>query len=240
MLQEAPASSSPELTPEDIDLYCLECGYNLRGLSGDPRRCPECGYKNPVGDLEIPAPLIARQLKQMETAPAMCLASLLLASVFAVLLLLYVWVTGVELFRMDLGIASCSLLLFLFCGIYVVNVWRFQQSCRRKQGWGVALWRYHLYGLGIIGSVLLLAFLAVQIGFPPRHSLLPWRLGRYQIFAFVLVWAVIIVVIYFGGRRAHRRAKELMEPLQRQVAVDIARQKLRERLRRGGRGPFGE
>jgi hypothetical protein len=26
---------------------CLDCGYRLRGLSGDPRRCPECGLVNP-------------------------------------------------------------------------------------------------------------------------------------------------------------------------------------------------
>lgn len=27
----------------DFDLFCLTCGYNLRGLRGDPVRCPECG-----------------------------------------------------------------------------------------------------------------------------------------------------------------------------------------------------
>lgn len=38
-------NDSSDTTPasvEDIDLYCLQCGYNLRGQSGDPRRCPEC------------------------------------------------------------------------------------------------------------------------------------------------------------------------------------------------------
>ncbi|MHC4235736.1 MAG: hypothetical protein ACYSUQ_11520, partial [Planctomycetota bacterium] len=36
------------------DLYCLECGYNLRGIAGDPRRCPECWYANSVADMRIP------------------------------------------------------------------------------------------------------------------------------------------------------------------------------------------
>ena len=59
------------------DLYCLRCGYNLRGLSGDPVRCPECAFLNPLGDAEIPAALISRQLKRMETAPASCVACVL-------------------------------------------------------------------------------------------------------------------------------------------------------------------
>ena len=49
----------------DRDLYCLTCGYNLRGLSGDPVRCPECGNLNPIGDVEIPAEIITKQLRRM-------------------------------------------------------------------------------------------------------------------------------------------------------------------------------
>ena len=44
--------TSPAVSRDDRDLYCLQCGYNLRGLSGDPRRCPECGHMNPLGDIE--------------------------------------------------------------------------------------------------------------------------------------------------------------------------------------------
>jgi hypothetical protein len=240
MLEEAPTSKPPKPTPEDIDLYCLECGYNLRGLSGDPRRCPECGYKNPLGDLEIPAPLIARQLKEMETAPAMCLASLLLASVSGLVLLVCFVEKEAGHIRVNPCIASCPFVLLLCLPAYVGNVRRFQQSCQRKKGWGAALWRYHVYGLGIIGSVLFLAFLGLQIASSRTTFLPPWRVGRYQTPAFIAVWVGVIAVIYFGGRWAHRRAKELMEPLQREVAIDIARQKLRERLRKGGRGPFGK
>jgi hypothetical protein len=58
----------------DRDLYCLKCGYNLRGLSGDPVRCPECGYDNPIADVEIPADLIAAQLKKMEPGVAVTIA----------------------------------------------------------------------------------------------------------------------------------------------------------------------
>ncbi len=29
--------------PDDKDMLCPGCGYNLRGLPGNPRCCPECG-----------------------------------------------------------------------------------------------------------------------------------------------------------------------------------------------------
>jgi uncharacterized protein YxjI len=31
---------------QDVDRFCLRCAYNLRGLAGDPVRCPECGTPN--------------------------------------------------------------------------------------------------------------------------------------------------------------------------------------------------
>ena len=35
--------TAPDTPPAlDEDLYCFTCGYNLRGLPGDPVRCPEC------------------------------------------------------------------------------------------------------------------------------------------------------------------------------------------------------
>jgi hypothetical protein len=51
----------------DQDLYCLTCGYNLRGLSGDPLRCPECGNPNDLGTAAIPAEMIRRAMRGMET-----------------------------------------------------------------------------------------------------------------------------------------------------------------------------
>ena len=54
--------SGPGQVPADLDLFCLGCGYNLRGLCGDPRCCPECGTNNRVSDLTIPSHVIAKQL----------------------------------------------------------------------------------------------------------------------------------------------------------------------------------
>jgi hypothetical protein len=47
----------PDVTPTSTDqgflqdINCLECGYNLRGLLGDPVRCPECFHEYPLTEL---------------------------------------------------------------------------------------------------------------------------------------------------------------------------------------------
>ena len=38
---------------EDADFYCLHCAYPLRGLPGDPIRCPECFCLNPRSKLLV-------------------------------------------------------------------------------------------------------------------------------------------------------------------------------------------
>src|SRR4051812_29675363 len=37
------ALTNADALPADAGLFCLGCGYDLRGLSGDTARCPECG-----------------------------------------------------------------------------------------------------------------------------------------------------------------------------------------------------
>lgn len=38
--------SNDEKTHVDLDLYCVRCGYNLRGLPVGGCTCPECGRLN--------------------------------------------------------------------------------------------------------------------------------------------------------------------------------------------------
>jgi hypothetical protein len=38
-------------SPLDFDARCVRCGYRLRGLAGDPVRCPECFFENPSAEL---------------------------------------------------------------------------------------------------------------------------------------------------------------------------------------------
>ena len=55
----------PPLAPDGAiaaDVFCLNCGYNLRGLTGDPVRCPECGHSNPLAEAVLPAWAIRRAI----------------------------------------------------------------------------------------------------------------------------------------------------------------------------------
>jgi hypothetical protein len=68
----------------DTDLYCLHCGYNLRGLFGDPVRCPECFSEASRQELRYPLRLIRRRARRLHLIG---LASLVLFLVSIVSLL---------------------------------------------------------------------------------------------------------------------------------------------------------
>src|SRR3989442_10695322 len=78
MPDPAPALTEKPAKPEDIDLYCLECGYNLRGLSGDPRRCPEIVTAQIVrseehtSELQSRPHLVCRLLLEKKNGPFCC------------------------------------------------------------------------------------------------------------------------------------------------------------------------
>lgn len=73
-------SGSPQPGPViETDALCRRCDYNLRGLAGDPVRCPECGQVNSLADLlDIVTP--ARRIRALQGAgDALVLASFSLA-----------------------------------------------------------------------------------------------------------------------------------------------------------------
>ncbi len=214
-----------------IDLYCLSCGYNLRGLSGDPVRCPECGNLNPIGDVEIPAKYIKEQLERLESAPAYCVASIL----FGLPAQVGFWALVLGSFSNQNGPVelwtALGILAFGAVALWIAGLFRFRSSCMRRPGWGNALVLYHLVGLigipttiGSMGAVLYLAFQAFE-----RGGLL---IGI--ITCIVGLAAAAGALLLFCG--LYRWLKAILEPLQRDVAVEIARRKTRERLvqRHGG------
>ena len=57
-------------------------------------------------------------------------------------------------------------------------------------------------------------------------------------FPFLMLSVPLIIVA--GGYWPGRRVKKIIQPLQREVAVSMAREELQKRLRTGGRGYYGK
>lgn len=209
-----------------VDLYCLKCGYNLRGLSGDPCRCPECGNLNPRGDMELPAALISRQLREMESGPAYCVGAMLL------LVLLGIG-TLVAPAGFLTGFFSAGLVLFWGGAIgWCIGVAMFRRSCLAKPGWLGTLARYHIAGLS---ALLLVVAIPTLSGIALRQLVGrvfdATAMATYTLLMIALA-AVIAALLFLGVQPLKRLAKGKMEELQREVAVDIARRALQRRLAR--------
>lgn len=227
-------SDTPSL---DRDLYCLTCGYNLRGLAGDPVRCPECGNLNPIGDVEIPAPIIKAQLRRMETSPAACLAAIL----FGLPVHIFFWslvAAGALEDQGVWGIVSCiGLAALAAVGLWLEGCRRFRDSCLRKPGWGTALLMYHVHGLAVLVSTIagVPLFIVLMVRFADRY------IAAFPSSEFVWILVGLVLggpAVYFWVRWLYRLATARLIPLQREVAVTIARDRARRDLVREHRGLF--
>ena len=54
------------IDPDNEDLYCLECGYSLRGLPGDRPICPECGKCNPLDECDVDQDVVRKMRKRLD------------------------------------------------------------------------------------------------------------------------------------------------------------------------------
>ncbi len=222
--------------PLDRDLYCLKCGYNLRGLAGDPVRCPECGNLNPMGDALPPAQVITAKLREMENAPVLCIAAILTSAVFQTLFW-YVWSFGARGMAHDVFFVL-GLFAFGPLAAWLGGVLRFRWSCMRKHGWFGALVQYHLCGL----SACLLIFTVMGTA-----TWLLWSVGHlrwstsYLVYLATLaaLFALLIAGVRYVVRPIYRGLRETLDRLQREVAITVARDERRRRMAHGIRRPFG-
>jgi len=207
----------------DVDLYCLHCGYNLRGLSGDPRRCPECGQFSPISEMTLPAEAITRQLRRMESAPTACivLALLMLIGLATGLLVL------VSVGPSALGCMCCFLSRLFSLIFWLESMERFRSACMGRPGWSEVLFEYHLHGVGVCLILIVSFAMPLFFGLQPQGPRSSWLVS-----AGVVLCAAGCVGVIVLAPRVRRRCKARMDVLQREVAVKIAGEHLRERLSR--------
>jgi len=176
----------------DIDLYCLECGYNLRGLSGDPVRCPECFSEASQQDLRYPLRLIRRRARGLHLIGLASLV-LFLASIVSLLCIS--------------RIAAAALPL-LFATLVA-----FRRVSRAAPGWFrhlLAFWAFAvLEGLVIVGVWAIAAALLVVVkGLPGGYV----RLTRIDA-ALAAIIAALAPFALAPLRRAYREAVAELEGL---------------------------
>ena len=192
------------------DIYCLTCGYNLRGLSGDPVRCPECGEHNNLGIAALPATLIRAAHRQMETLPTLCVAQV----IGFLLALLFVAIVDWP------GRLIPILVGGGFIGAWFLIRWRMRRSFDGRPGWGRILGDFHLatfFCTLLIPLFLLSMFLAMKL--------------RMVLLGPALLVAVILAAVGFlWGLRIYHDARQRMDTMQREAAVRIARHHLRQSL----------
>lgn len=196
--------------PLDEDLFCLFCGYNLRGLSGNPVRCPECGKHNDVRQITVPASMIRAALRRMETAPAACVGctTALIALAFLA------------------SIGAPHLLVFL--GPVALIVWSiaYRQTgavCKNRSGWRRIVVDFHAVTL-LCTSFLPLLIVGLILSTHPFY-IVSEEAALLGALLLAVPMFVAGLIIYSGTRRR-------LHEMQREEAIRIARETLRRVMRK--------
>ncbi len=189
-------------SPIDEDQYCRKCGYNLRGLSGDPVRCPECGKYNDRSAIAVPAPLIRRTLRNMETSPSICVG------VFLITLLV-----ALPLMTLDEFAAAGALTLPAVL-IWFLPYFRMKSVFDNRTGWRAILRDFHL--ATVLWIAPLFWMIDVLTAFrPPLNGTVLYMLTY-----------LVAPGVFLLGFLVYRSAQHRIGKLQKDKAVAIARRLL--------------
>jgi len=198
--------------PLDEDLYCLTCAYNLRGLSGDPVRCPECGDAHTLELLRAPAWAIRYAVGRMETAPTTCVA----LAAAATLCFGTAWfLDGPGRGRPSTIVGTAALgLLCLMC--WPIACWHVRRAFSAQPGWTSIVSGFHLAaGLCTLWYPLALSYFIVASRTP-----VAFRRGTGWMILALAAGALWL------GLRVYRRARRLLAVIQRREVLRIVEEVL--------------
>lgn len=204
------------MQPLEFDVACLSCGYNLRGLFGDPVRCPECGRDNPIHVFEVTDAQVYAQLRSLESTATICLV-----------------LTVITLAALILAIKYENIGCLLPVLVPVLFVWpalarEFQDSCRNHPRWFVVLMRYQMCGLACLVLPWPLIWWAAMLTGWLCHELRIRSENGQDVIRFVVVFGLVCFLSPFV-RRVYRYATGEMRELQRPTARDMALRAVRLR-----------
>lgn len=152
-----PQGGELDMTPDahNEDLFCLSCGYNLRGLSGDPIRCPECFRHNRLRDLRVPPKEVTRMAKKM-----LHRANLSNYGLYAMAAAIPV----VFLCSVPVGL----LLAFAAVVLWTLGTYGFGRFCSFRRGWKGLLLQFQLVAIRTILVVALIVYWLAMSEINPR------------------------------------------------------------------------
>jgi len=137
------------LSTENEDWFCLRCLHSLKGLPGDPVRCPECGELSWADDLRIATSKIESRMRVAETLLSLCVLGM------------WATVLGAAAFCFFPAAGGPVLLGGLL--IWGVSLRGFARLIRHAKGLGSAIWWYHFTGLVWLVVLLAIAGAALLI-----------------------------------------------------------------------------
>lgn len=150
--------------PLSIDMNCLNCGYNLRGLFGNPIRCPECFHHSPR---LAPESLLPDNVPHAPARDEVILGDLVSRGSIVAVALAFPLVFGLGLSIIEGGWALWLIPTVAKAAGVVgpVGFWLFSSRCRGVDGWFAALCRYLVIAVVSISiNIVLIGLVSIGAG----------------------------------------------------------------------------
>jgi hypothetical protein len=202
------------VVPADKDIYCLDCGYNLRGLSGMERTCPECGRCNPLDQRLVDPAIIAKMRTKLTRRDRR-------ASVIAACCVLLFALATQEAAPC---VIAALLALFTWACLYLSVV---GDDPTNETGAGSIVMVSHLLVTLAAAGALLLPWLCVALN--RKHHW--WNAFDDTVVATVVPWLVTLVAIGAFAAWPYRAVRRRVNVFLDARAVQLARRWHRDRLR---------